>query len=129
MCGGKQKMTMKVTPALQQQILKKSQTDNRPKEVAAKQLELKEDNITPYLSKINEAQKKKYGSPTNQTKKLIPLSKKFSAYPVSDARSTDNQSSKTGKSRNNITINSIPGNSSTFNKSNEGFLKNNKFST
>ena len=121
-------MTMKVTPALQQQILKKSYTDSRPKEMVTKPPELKEDNITPYLSKINEA-KKKYGSPTNQTKKLIPLSKKFSAYPVSDARSTDNQSSKTTKSRNNITINSIPGNSSTINKSNEGFLKNNKFGT
>ena len=123
MCGGKQRMTMQVTPALQQQIVQKSYTDARPKEITTiKPLELKEDTVTPYLSKINEVQKKKYGSPTNQTKKLVPLSKKFSAYPISDVKSTGNQSTKNGKSRNNMAINPIPGNFTT-----EAPQRNNKF--
>lgn len=68
------------------------------------------------MSKINEAQKKKYGSPTEQAKKLVPLSKKFSAYPVSDAKSTTNQPARNPEgSRNDvdgISVNSAPGISS-----------------
>ena len=112
-------MTMKVTPGLQQQILKKSYTEERPKEIMVKPPEPREDSAQPFLSKINETQKKKYGSPTNQAKKLVPLSKKFSAYPVSDARKAE----ASCNDANDISINSGPGPSSVQNQSNEENLR------
>ena len=93
--GGKSNMSVRVQPALSQNLYKKNNTGDKAKELLTTLPERRSESgeISDRLLNNNLNQSAQlYRSP--QSRKLVPLSKKFSAYPISDFKSTTNNETR-----------------------------------